>query len=98
MTAPASATPMPPRSPRVAKEKILASPSCKVYILSVRVTIKGYRKSFHWLTKLKVTSTIRAGRICGRIMLVYVRHRLAPSMHAASSKSMGMACMYCISR
>src|SRR5690606_5383961 len=51
--------------------------------------VSGMRNSFHVQMKKKISSTDRVGRLIGKTTRQRICHRVAPSMDAASSTSLG---------
>jgi hypothetical protein len=55
--------------------------------------IRGFTKSFHTHTLIKMATDAAAGRVNGKIIEKYVRKGPAPSMLADSSSSLGIVPM-----
>ena len=64
---------------------------CRLWSLS---TINGHMKSFHAPKKLKTAKVTRIGLSTGSTICQKIRHSLAPSMRAASSRSSGIERAY----
>ena len=65
------------------------NPTGTVRISSELVTTNGHRKSFHVLRKIKILTAAIAVLLIGMMMFHQMRSDEAPSMRAASSRSIG---------
>src|SRR3712207_6072566 len=66
-----------------------ASPTGSVLFSIVGSISDGQRKSFHDVTNVKIATAARDGRTSGSISDHQIRHSPAPSIRAASSRSLG---------
>lgn len=59
-------------------------------------TSSGQSRSFQVVTKLKIATAATAGRASGMMTRAYTRKKPAPSMRAASSRSLGSPSKNCL--
>src|SRR5258708_39867806 len=70
--------------------KTVANPAGKVRVRSLLVTMKGHKKLFQLAIKVKMMTAVIAGPDRGMMTRHQMPKSEAPSMRAASSKSLGM--------
>ena len=74
----------------------MVSPTAKVRMLSVLVTIKGHMKLFQVVTNVKIDRVAIAGAAHGSAILKKVWNSLHPSNFEASSNSFEKFRKYCL--